>query len=548
MAKRKKKNKSKKILLILVIIIIAGILFFYNNEKDITVTTEIVDTEETETTTDEVIVSSEAEEIVRDTIQATLEGEDLSTTEVIESTEDEEDTLEEEETETDATVEQENISYDGDSTGSGLSLLGTYTGLTYYSQADSRWASVMYSSVGDTSQTMKSSGCGVTAGAMVVSSSKGTILPTTMAELAVSNGYRTASNGTAWSYFPFIADYFDFEEYYTTSSFDTMLTYLTQKEDDGSSKYYVVASCGSGLFTTGGHYIVLVSDDDGTITVYDPYLYDGKFTTASRKVANVTVSGNSVYLSEESFKTYANYKNFWIFSNDEGSGNPNATSSTTSTTNGTTSVSYTRYVSTSSSNLNVRSGAGTSYNIIGSLSKGTQVTVAQTSGNWSYITSPTTGWVSTQYLSSSTVTTSTSYSTTIGSYYRLSSKTILYSNSSLTGTAYTYLAQTQIKVISHASSTVDYVYVVKTGRYAYCNVSAFTSSSTASSTTSSTVGQYKRLATKTILYSNSSLTGTAYTYLAQTQVKIIKNVSSSVDYVYVVKTGRYAYVSTSAYK
>ena len=191
----------------------------------------------------EVIVSEEAEEIVRDTIQATLEGEDLSTTEVIESTEDEEDTLEEEETETDATVEQENISYDGDSTGSGLPLLGTYTGLTYYSQADSRWASVMYSSVNDSTQTMKSSGCGVTAGAIVVSSSKGTILPTTMAELAVSNGYRTASNGTAWSYFPFIADYFDFEEYYTTSSFDTMLSYLEQKESDGSSKYYVIASC-----------------------------------------------------------------------------------------------------------------------------------------------------------------------------------------------------------------------------------------------------------------------------------------------------------------
>ena len=305
---------------------------------------------------------------------------------------------------------------------------------------------------------------------------------------------------------------------------------------------------GSGLFTTGGHYIVLVSDDDGTITVYDPYLYSGKFTTASRKVANVTVSGNSAYLSESSFKTYANYKNFWIFSNDQGSGNPNATSNTTSTTNETTSVSYTRYVSTSSSNLNVRSGAGTSYSIIGSLSKGTAVTVTQTSGNWSYITSPTTGWVSSQYLSSSAVTTtsSTSYSTTIGSYYRLSSKTTLYSNSSLTGTAYTYLAQTQIKVISHASGTVDYIYVVKTGRYAYCNVSAFTSSST--TTSSSTVGQYKRLATKTTLYSNSDLSGTAYTYLAQTQVKIIKNVSSTVDYVYVVKTGRYAYVSPSAYK
>ena len=161
---------KKKILIILAYIIVIGVLIgiFYltdflselesgaqKSEIQENITNEINSIDE-ET---EVIVSEEAEEIVRDTIQATLEGEDLSTTEVIESTEDEEDTLEEEETETDATVEQENISYDGDSTGSGLSLLGTYTGLTYYSQADSRWASVMYSSVGDTSQTMKSSAC-----------------------------------------------------------------------------------------------------------------------------------------------------------------------------------------------------------------------------------------------------------------------------------------------------------------------------------------------------------------------------------------------------
>ena len=36
-----------------------------------------------------------------------------------------------------------------------------------------------------------------------------------------------------------------------------------------------------------------------------------------------------------------------------------------------------------------------------------------------------------------------------------------------------YLAKTRIKVISHYSNTVDYIYVPKTGRYAYCKVSAF---------------------------------------------------------------------------
>ena len=42
----------------------------------------------------------------------------------------------------------------------------------------------------------------------------------------------------------------------------------------------------------------------------------GKFNTASRREANATVVGNSVYVTEENFKKFANYKNFWIFSND----------------------------------------------------------------------------------------------------------------------------------------------------------------------------------------------------------------------------------------
>ncbi len=352
-----------------------------------------------------------------------------------------------------------------------------------------------------------------------------------MARLAVDNGYRTANNGTAWAYYSFVADYFDFNEYHTTSNFDTAMSYLRQKDENGNSKYYIIASCGSGLFTSGGHYIVLVADIDGTITVYDPYLYSGKFDTVSRRSANVTVSGNSVYVSEESFKTYANYKNFWIFSNDSGAGNTNTNTSNTNT------VNYTRYVATQRLNLNVRSSPNGS--VISSLKRGTQVTVTEINGDWSKISSPVQGWVSSSYLSSTAVTNSTSstnYSTTVGAYYRLKSATTLYSNSNLTGTRYNYLAQTQIRVISHASATVDYIYCVKTGRYAYCSTSAFNTNKVTITGVKNTTGTYKRLANRTYLYSNSNLTGTRYTYLALTQVRIIRNVSSTVDYVYVVKT------------
>ena len=157
----------------------------------------------------EVTITEEAKEIILDTKNATLDGENISTEEIIESTEAEEtEIIDEGAIEPDAQKDQENISYDGDITGNGLNLLGAYQGPTYYSQADSRWASIPYTSIGDSSQTMKSSACGPTSAAMVVSSSKGAILPTAMADLFVSNGYRTANNGTAWSAYSFVADYF----------------------------------------------------------------------------------------------------------------------------------------------------------------------------------------------------------------------------------------------------------------------------------------------------------------------------------------------------
>lgn len=462
---------KKKLLIVLACIVsVIGVLCgIYLKDSEINNTIETVQNIIIDeiNKTDGVVVSEQTKELVIQTKEAIQNDEDVSTTETIESTEQEEQNITDESAlENDATIEQENISYDGDNSGKGLSLLGAYQGLTYYSQADSRWANIMYSSTGDSSQTMKSSACGPASASMVVSSSKGTILPTTMANLFVDNGYRTANNGTSWSAYSFVADYFDFNEYHTTSNINTAMSYLSQKDENGNSKYYIICSCGSGLFTSGGHYIVLVGLDNGTIQVYDPYLYNGKFTTASRKTAGVVVSGNSVFVSEDSFRNYSNYKNFWIYSNDKGEGNANNATDTNVTTN---KVSYTRYVATQSANLNVRDNPNG--NRITSLRKGTQVTVVEINGDWSKITSPVNGWVSSQYLSASVVKTNTSKSTTIkntkGQYKRLARRTLLYSRSNLTGKKYSYLPNTQVKIIRNVSSTVDYIYVVKTKRYAY---------------------------------------------------------------------------------
>lgn len=524
--------------------------------------TEVVETTSAETSDDkqsddfEVTISDDAIKSADDTSKAVEAGEDLASSEIINSSAEEEAALE-----PDAFVDQENISYDGTNSKQGLDLLGPYQGIMYFNQGDSRWGSKLYTSTGNKSQTIKSSGCGPTSAAMVVSSSKGLILPPTMCELFVDNGFRTANNGTAWKAFPFVADFFDFDFYDETSNFNEALNYMkTDKDKDGISDYFIVISCGSGLWTTGGHFVVWINQSGNQSAVNDPYLYPGKYNTASRRAANVTVSGNTAYLTSSNLYKYSNAKRYFVFSNDQtGKTSSSNTPKPSSTPSNTTSVNYTRYVSTQSQNLNIRSGPGTGYSIVGSLAKGTKVNVTAVSNGFSKI--GTDKWVSSSYLSatkpgsttsSSTSGSSTSYKTTVGKTYKLKANTTLYSKSNLTGTKYQYLKNTSVKVLSHASSTVDYIYISQTGRYCYCPVSALSgTTSTSSSSTSvkkSTVGEYKTLKQNCTLYSKSNLTGTKYQYLKGTKVKIVKNVSSTVDQIYVVKTGRYAYVSTKNYK
>lgn len=448
----KKLDKRKSILLIVLIILFMLGGAFKIIAPDSKINNIISETQET--VIQEILISEETEELAIQTKEAIEQNKTLETTEVIKADiEEEKEITDEGALESDAVVEQENIAYNGDITGDGLKLLGECQGPTYYSQADSRWANKPYTSTNNKTQTIKLSGCGPTSAAMIVSSSKGAILPTTMAKLFVDNGYRTANNGTAWSAYSFVADFFDFKEYYTTNDFDKAMDYLgTDKNKDGNPDYYIIASCGSGLFTSGGHYIVLADLDNSTIKVYDPYLYDGKFKTASRKKANVKVEGNSAYVTEKNFKKYANYKNFWIFSNDYEK--PKTTNK---------SKSYTRYVNVkSSSSLYVRKKASKSSTIVDKLTRGKKVTVYETKNGWSRI--GTNKWVYTKYLSKTKPTT---IKNTVGQIKTLSTKCYLYSKSNLSGVKYTYLKNTKVKILKNISNMVDYVQVVSTHRKAY---------------------------------------------------------------------------------
>lgn len=455
--------------------------------------------------------------------------ENQSTKEIPEAYIEDEKTLEEQEVEDEGFELQGEIAYNGSSELPNVQL-GQYTGLTYYSQIDPRWKDKLYTSTGNSSQTMGSSACGPTCSAMVVSSIKGTILPTTMADLYVQYGFRSANNGTYWSAFRWTADVFDigYKEIYKLNDVCDLL----------EENYMVISACGNGLFTTGGHFILIYGYEDTNgsgqcdsgdrLKIYDPYLYSGKFNLTTRR-GKATVEGNTVYVEKEVFRNNANYSIFFAFKNDRTDITENNADVTTS--------AYIRYVKVNTS-LNVRSGPSTNYSIVGRKYNGDKVTVYKESSNWSNI--GTDEWVSSDYLTDSNV----QIPNTVGQYKKLKSTTTLYSNSNLTGTRYTYLKNTKVKILQNVSSTVDRIYVPATGRYAYVDNSAY--GITIASGVNLT-GQYKKFKSNTIIYSNSNLTGIKYYYLPKTRVKVIADYGN-INKIYVPATGRYGFVSENVYK
>ena len=298
--------------------------------------------------------------------------------------------IDEQSLEVESFEEQGPIAYNGDEKHQNINL-GNYIGLTYYSQIDSRWASHPYTSINKSSQTIGTSGCGPTCASMVVTATRGTITPPEMGDLFVEHGYRSANNGTYLSAFRFVADTFNIE-YNETYKLDNAINLL-------NNNYYVVASCGNGLFTTGGHLILIVGVENDTLKIYDPFLYNGKFETSTRR-GKVTVSGNTVYCSISNFRKYANYTRFFAYKHDSNVPTNNYVPSTNTNT--------TMYVK-ANGGLNVRNCPNGKK--VGALSNGSQVIVYETQGNWSRI--GTNRWVCSDYLTNSKSTVSSNSNTKV---------------------------------------------------------------------------------------------------------------------------------------
>lgn len=135
-----------------------------------------------------------------------------------------------------------------------------------YKQYDSKWGSVIYTKNGtyNTKQTIRNSGCGVTAMADVVATWwNKNITPVDMAKYSVKNGYRTTNSGTAWGFFKAVAQEYKASKFIQTSSYATAKNALS----DGA---IVVVSVGKSRWTKGGHYITWWKEEDGKVYINDP--------------------------------------------------------------------------------------------------------------------------------------------------------------------------------------------------------------------------------------------------------------------------------------
>ena len=369
-----------------------------------------------------------------------------STIEIPEQTKEDEEALEYQETEKEGFELQGEIAYNGASELPNVKV-GDYAGLTYYSQIDSRWKDKLYTSTGNKTQTIGSSACGPTCAAMVVSSIKGTILPPDMADLYVKYGFRSANNGTYWSAFRWTADVFDIG--YTET------IYLDKACELLQNGYYLITGCGNGLFTTGGHFIMLYGYDGTYIKVYDPYVYSGKFNTSTRR-GKAIVDGNTVLVTKDNFRAYANYGTFFAFKNDRTDVKPNTTPVNVVPKSSTNTVNYKVKV-TAKSGLNARSGASTSYPKKGGYAYNRQLTIVAESNGWGKTTDGL--WVCLQYTSRITSNTSTYRTMTVTAKSGLNVR-------SGPGTGYsritTYAYGTKVKVYSTsngwAKGTKGYMY------------------------------------------------------------------------------------------
>lgn len=182
-------------------------------------------------------------------------------------------------------------------------------GNTWHSNGD--WANHLYNLNidGYRTKTVSTSGCGPSCAAMVVSSVKGTkFTPGQMCDFSKRKGCRVAG-GTAASLFSKVGKEWNIE-YKQLSNSTQMFKYLK----DG---WWVIVSCTGGLWSGGGHYILVCGVSNDSVEVYDPYWYSSKpsYRRWGSKVRTTekTIKTCGAWITIENFKTYSGAKGWYAF-------------------------------------------------------------------------------------------------------------------------------------------------------------------------------------------------------------------------------------------
>lgn len=132
-----------------------------------------------------------------------------------------------------------------------------------YEQTDARWRDIQYSSRGDKSQTIGTSGCGPSCAAMVIATLRNkAVTPASCCQWAQAQGYRTANNGTDFAYFSA-----------QLAEFNIPCTYTWEKaaaEAALRKGRMVIGRALTGLWTSSGHFILGYGLEGDSILVNDP--------------------------------------------------------------------------------------------------------------------------------------------------------------------------------------------------------------------------------------------------------------------------------------
>lgn len=218
-----------------------------------------------------------------------------------------------------------------------------------YMQTDSRWKSKSYAVKGENS-TIGSAGCGPTCAAMVIAEFVNpSITPVETCAWSLSHGYKALNQGTYHSYLKAQGAVYGLKwEQITNSSIYGNTSHPSHRTALEAIKNgdYVIALMGKGNWTSSGHYVLWYGIDGNYVLINDP-----NSTKANR------VKGY--------YPTFISQVKHYFICHKPNLSNPNYT---------------TKYQV--KSEVNVRAGAGTSYNILEKFSTGKIINVEKSVNNW----------------------------------------------------------------------------------------------------------------------------------------------------------------------